>query len=116
MKELKTSPFVILAAIFIILAGIMASHTIIIPIILSLFISIIFTQPILWLETKKIPYSLSLLIVLVSATFLFIVLGGVIGRSLGNFLQDVPKYEDTLRQTTLSIINGLNDMGANIDR
>lgn len=116
MKELKTSPFVILAAIFIILAGIMASHTIVIPIILSLFISIIFTQPILWLETKKIPYSLALLIVLVSATLLFTVLGGVIGNSLGNFLQDVPKYEDTLRQTTLSIINRLNDMGANIDR
>jgi predicted PurR-regulated permease PerM len=116
MKELKTSSFVILAAIIIILAGIMASHSIIIPIILSLFVSIIFTQPILWLETKKIPYSLAMLIVLVTATLAFIVLGGIIGNSLGNFLQDVPKYEDTLRQTTLSTINRLNDLGANIDR
>jgi predicted PurR-regulated permease PerM len=68
------------------------------------------------LEKKKIPYFIAMLIVLLSAGLLFIVFGGIIGNSLSSFMEDAPEYEATLRQTTISIVNNLNELGANINQ
>ena len=115
MKSSKTSTVVIVAAIIIIIAGIMSAQSIILPVILALFISIICAQPIIWLEKRKIPYIFSMLIVLVSLALLFVVFGGIIGKSLSNFSKDAPKYEENLRTIALSTIDYLNSKGANID-
>jgi len=116
MKELKTSLSVQLAAMIVILAGVMAAKSLILPVILAVFISVICTQPILWLEKKKIPYSLAILIVLVSVGLILVLFGGIIGNSISAFMKDAPKYEDSLRQMLTSIIDDLNNAGANINR
>jgi len=115
MQESKISQAVVLAAVVVILAGVMAAQSIILPVILSLFISIICSQPIIWLEKKKIPYTLAMLIVLVSVGLLIIVLGGIVGNSLSSFMQDAPKYEENLRQMFVTTFNNLNEAGANIN-
>lgn len=109
------SPLLLIASSIIIIAGVMAAQTIVIPVILALFISIICTQPIIWLEKKKIPYGLAMLIVLLGVGLLLIGLGGIIGNSLSRFTKDVPKYEENLRQIIVSIIDSLNHAGANIN-
>ena len=109
------SPILLIASSIIVIAGLMAAQTIVIPVILALFISIICAQPIIWLEKRKIPYSLSMLIVLGCAGLFLIVLGGIIGSSLSSFMKDAPKYEENLRQIVGSSIDNLNAIGANID-
>ncbi len=104
-----------LAATIVIIAGIMAAVDIVVPILLALFLSIICTQPILFLERKKVPYSLAVLIVLTCLAIVFIILGGIIGNSLSGFLNDLPIYEDKLQQIVVDIINTLNEYGANIN-
>ena len=93
----------------------MASKAILLPIVLALFISIICAQPILWLGKKKVPHTLAVLIVLTGVGLLFIAFGGIIGNSLARFTNDVPKYEENLRQMSVSTIRYLNNYGANID-
>lgn len=115
MKNSNVSSALIGASIVIIIAGVMAADSIILPIILALFISIICAQPILWLEKRKIPYGVAMLIVLVGLGLLFMVFGGIIGKSLARFSSDAPKYEENLREITKSIINYLNNAGASID-
>lgn len=115
MNKSTTSGFVIAASIIIIIAGVMAADSIILPIILALFISIICAQPIIWLEKRKIPYGLSVLIVLGSLGLLLVVFGGIIGNSLARFSKDAPKYEENLRAITVSMIDYLNAAGANIN-
>jgi len=102
-------------AIVIIIAGVMAAKAIILPILLALFLSIICIQPILFLEKRKIPFEVGMLIVLAGMGIVFIVLGGIIGNSLSGFLNDVPIYEDKLQQMAVGIINTLNEAGANIN-
>ncbi len=104
-----------LAATIVIIAGIMASTDIVLPILLALFLSIICIQPISFLEKRKIPYGVSMLIVLAGLGIVFIILGGIIGNSLSGFLNDAPIYEDKLRQTAMDIIDTLNEYGASIN-
>lgn len=115
MKESKISPIIILASLIVIIAGVMAAQSIILPIILALFISIICAQPILWLEKRRVPNVIAIAIVLGGVALLFLFFGGIIGKSFSRFANDAPRYEENLRQITLSIISYLNDAGANIN-
>ena len=115
MKKSNISTAVIFASAIVIIAGVMAAQSIILPIILALFVSIICAQPILWMEKRKIPYGIGMLIVLSSMGLLFVVFGGIIGKSLSRFSKDAPKYEENLREMTVSTIDYLNAAGASID-
>jgi AI-2 transport protein TqsA len=116
MNSTKTNIALIIAAIIIIIAGIMAAETFVLPIILALFISVICAQPILWLNKKKVPYSIAMLVVLLSVVSFFVLFGGIIGNSITRFTRDAPKYEEKLQKISVSAIDQLNVFGANIDR
>jgi len=115
IKKSAISPLLQIAAVFIIIAGFMASKSIVIPIIMALFVSIICMQPILWLTKKRVPYFLAISIVLLSMTILFVFLGGIIGNSLARFSNDAPKYEANLREMALSTVTYLNEKGAHLN-
>ncbi|MBS2099956.1 AI-2E family transporter [Carboxylicivirga linearis] len=115
MSTSKTSLSVIIASIIVIIAGVMAAKSVILPFVLAVFISVICMQPISWLEKRKVPFGLAVFIVLMVVAMILILLGGIIGRSLNNFMKDVPKYEENLRSMFTSIIDSLNAIGADID-
>lgn len=115
MKNTFVSPLVQLAALIIIVAGLMAMQSILLPIIMALFISIICMQPIIWITKKRIPYFLAVTIVLLSMALLFLSFGGIIGNSLAKFTRDLPKYESNLKEMTLSFITYMNARGAQIN-
>ena len=71
------STAVIIAAIIIIVAGIMASRAIIVPMLLALFISVISAQPIHWMVRKKIPQGIAIFIVLIGIFSILFAIGGV---------------------------------------
>jgi len=108
------TPFLSVAGVIVIIAGVMAAKSIIIPFLLSLFFSIISAQPIFWLKKKKVPYTLAVIIVLIGFLVLFLLLGGLIGNSLGNFTENVPKYSDNLKSMTAGLANQLNQWGIKI--
>ena len=114
MNDRKTSPFLILASIIIILAGLMQAQSIVIPILLSLFISIVCTQPILWLAKKKVPFTLAVFMVLIGILLIFLLIGGLMGESLTEFAKDAPKYEVQLKNVVNDSMDKLNQMGINI--
>ena len=104
-----------MAAIVVIIAGIIAAQSILLPIILAVFISVICAQPILWLEKQNVPYNMATLLVLMSIFVIFVLFGSLIGNSLARFTRDAPQYEEKLRETASVFIGGLNSLGANID-
>ena len=114
-KRTLVSPILLIASSIIVIAGLRDAQTIVIPVILALFISIICIHPIKWLEKKKIPYGLAMILVLVFAGFLVVILGGIIGNSLSSFMKDVPKYEENLLQMVGSAIDNLNAVGVEIN-
>ncbi len=108
------SPLITLAALVIIFAGVIFAKTIITPFLLALFISIICAQPIAWLESKKIPRSAALLIVILGLVLLFVSFIYLIGGTLSSFSSNVADYEITLSDMGNSVVQYLNQNGLKI--
>jgi len=112
--SVKSSPIVQVAALVIIIAGVMYAKSIITLFLLALFISIICIQPISWLEKKKIPQWLALIMVILGLIILFSGFTFLIGGTLSSFSSNVSKYESTLTEISNSFIQFLNDQGLKI--
>ncbi|MCX6250936.1 MAG: AI-2E family transporter [Bacteroidetes bacterium] len=110
----EVSPVVMVAALIIIMAGMIFAKSIITPFLLALFISIICAQPISWLEKKRLPKWLALIIVIFGLIILFSGFAFLIGGTLSSFSGNVSKYESTLTEISKSFIKFLNEKGLKI--
>ena len=112
----ETSTFVLLAAIIIILAGMMYASSIVAPFLLALFVAIILSQPVQWLVRKKFPLWLAIILVLIGGLAVFIGMGEIIGASLSSFTQDAPIYAERLNAMTSSFFQFLQEQGFDINQ
>jgi AI-2 transport protein TqsA len=110
----KISPFISLAALIIIFAGVIYARSLITPFLLALFISIICAQPISWLEKKRVPGWLALLIVVFGLIFIFSGFTILIGSTVSSFSGNLSEYESTLTSISNSFIQFLNENGINV--
>src|SRR5664279_577800 len=108
IESTGSSPLVNIAALIIIIAGLIYAKTIITPFLLALFISIVCEQPISWLEKRRFPRWLALIIVLFGMIFLFTGFAFLIGETVSSFSGNLSKYESTLTDLSNSFIQFLN--------
>ncbi|MCX6320381.1 MAG: AI-2E family transporter [Bacteroidia bacterium] len=114
--SMEGSPVVNIAALIIIFAGMIYAKSIITPFLLALFISIICAQPITWLEKKRIPRWLALIIVILGMIILFSGFSFLIGGTLSSFSSNLSEYESTLTTISNSFIQFLNEKGLKIPK
>jgi len=108
-------PFVLVfAALIIIIAGLMSAVSIVNPILMGLFISIVCAQPVTWLQTKKVPNTPAVFIVIIGIGGIFIGLSEIIGTSLASFSQNVELYEKNLGEMGTSILDYLTSHGIHL--
>jgi len=100
-----------IAALVIITGGIIFAKSIITPLLLAIFLSIIMAQPIIWLNRRKVPQLLAITIVFLLFFAVFIGFGQLVGSSLSSFSQNVPKYEKNLTEIGESISAQLDKEG-----
>ena len=114
MKEHKIGySFIVLASVFIVLAGIKSASVIIIPFLLSLFIAIILSPFYNFFKSKGIPESLSILIV-ISVFILFLVfVGKLIGTSVTDFSANINMYTEKLKHFFDASFIYTKDLGFN---
>ena len=103
-----------IAAIIIIIAGVMYAESLIAQLLMAFFISIICAQPIAWLQKKKVPQGLAITIVFISIIGVFVGFGELIGTSLSSFSEDAPKYEQNLREMGAAIFQFADNNGVKI--
>jgi AI-2 transport protein TqsA len=112
----RQSPFIIIAALIIIFAGVEFAKAIINPFLIALFVSIICAQPISFLEKKKIPKGLAILIVILGLILFFSGFSYLIGGTLYSFSGNMSKYTTVLKALSNSAIQFLNSKGLNISQ
>jgi predicted PurR-regulated permease PerM len=100
---------VILASFVIIVAGMKAAESIVVPFLLSLFISIIALPPFIWLQQKKIPKAIALVLIILSFLLFIFLIGLLIGTSINDFSVKLPFYEQKLQTQTQDLIAWLKD-------
>jgi len=100
----------VVAAFVIVVAGMRAAVSILVPFLLAAFIAIICAPLLFWLKRMKIPGPLALLIVIVGILGIGASMGVLIGASLGDFSAAVPTYQIRLQEETKVILTWLKGM------
>ena len=94
----RAGGFLISAAAFVVVvAGMRFASSILVPVLLSLFIAIICTPPLLWLKAKKLPMGLALLVMLLAVALAGLVVVMVVGSSVDEFTRQLPRYQERLQ-------------------
>ena len=114
IEPTKSSRVVKVAALVIILAGAYLARSLITPVLLALFISIICIQPITWMEKKRVPRWLALIVVALGLVVVFLGFTILIGGTLSFFITSVTKYEAMLVTMSNTFIQFLNENGLNV--
>ncbi|OCL99759.1 AI-2 transport protein TqsA [Aliarcobacter thereius] len=110
--------FFYLASFIIIMAGIKMASEIVVILFLAIFISIIFSSVLNFLQKKRIPKFISYIILILIVLTIGFVLSYVVNISLKDFLKNIPMYEENLKLLIFNLINLLHNYGfeINIDR
>ncbi len=103
-----------LAAFVIVVAGMRAATSILVPFLLAAFIAIISAPPMFWLQRKGIPNWLSLLIVILAIILIGWCILALVSSSIISFTNDLPAYEAKLRTLTNSIRTKIESTGLDI--
>lgn len=102
------------ASFVVVIAGMKAASSIVVPFLLAAFIAIICAPLMLWLQQKKVPAGVAVLIVvlLLLVTLSLVVL--FVGTSLTDFTASIPSYQDRLAEQSTSLRGWLADRGINV--
>lgn len=103
-EKLSGTRFLVIAgAIVVIIYGINQAQSVIALFFLSVFLALIGTPAVLWLENKRVPSFLSVMIVMAGMVVLLLLIGVVVGDSLNTFSGSLPYYQTRLREQVLSL-------------
>ncbi len=69
----------------------------------AVFLAVIGTPPVLWLERKRIPYVVAVLLVVAGFAIILVVMGVFVGASLNSFYTHLPSYQALLEKRISSL-------------
>lgn len=103
-----------LAAFVIVVAGMIAAKTLIIPFLLATFLAIICAPPLYWLRKKHVPVPLSVALVMLAVVVVQVGLTTLVGTSLVEFTAALPGYQERLQVIAKAGILWVESFGINI--
>ena len=98
-----TRLLIIVAALVIIIYGINQAQSVVALFLVSAFLALIGTPPVLWLERKHVPNFVAVMIVMAGMITLLVIVGGVVGASLSTFSDSLPVYQKHLHEQVLAL-------------
>lgn len=104
-----------LAAFVIVIAGLRAASSIIIPFLLACFIAFISSPVMIGLKKRGVRPSVSVLLILLAVMGGLWMIVQVAGSSLLQFANDSVKYQDQLRAVTMEWIGWVEARGVNVN-
>lgn len=88
----------IMAALVIIIWGIYQAQSFLVPFLLSVFLAVIGTSPLLWLERKRVPSVIAVLLVVGGIIGILLLIGVLVGTSVNRFSNTLPFYEARIQE------------------
>ncbi|MBX2808895.1 MAG: AI-2E family transporter [Cellvibrionaceae bacterium] len=93
------------AAFIVVVAGMRAAASLLVPFLLSLFIAVVVTPLLTWLKNHRVPGALAIVLIMVLVVVFIMIIGAIVGSSIGDFRNDLPQYQASL----LSLSDGLRE-------
>ncbi len=99
------------AAFVVVVAGIKAADSIVIPFLVSLFAAVLCGPPVFWLRRKGLPQWLAMMVVVAAIMGIGLGMAAVVGNSINRFTVELPAYQDRLQDLTTATISWLEEHG-----
>ena len=109
---LKT--LLVIAALFIVLAGIKTAANILVPFLLSIFVAIICNPLIVKASKYRIPKPIAVVGIIAVIMLIALSLGGLVGKSLRELSQLLPVYKEQLSEQFVWVTNKLAEYNIQI--
>lgn len=113
MGRTSTS-LIVVAALVVIVAGLKAAQPLVVPFLLAIFIATIAATPVFWLEERRVPAWLAILVVMIGIIAILIGVGALAAQSAGEFTQRLPFYQDRLALLLREVIERLEPLGVEV--
>lgn len=110
------SKFILISAAFVVVvAGMRAAESLLVPFLLSLFIAVVCSPLLLWLKKRGLPNGLAILSIIIMIVAIGGAISAVVGSSVAEFRQDIPLYQERLLAMFQGLIDKLKGLGINLD-
>ena len=100
-----THVLLVLASLTVVIAGLKAASSIVVPLLMAIFLAIISAAMLQWLQRRGLPLWAAMTLVLLLMASTLVTLGSLIGASINQFSSALPRYEAQLNalitQTTV---------------
>lgn len=117
-QDLRAAPsqlLMSLAAFVVVVAGMRASADLIVPFLLAVFIAVISAPALDWLEQRRLPRAVAMLLVIVAIVGIGGAITGLVGSSLNSFTSNLPDYTNRLNGYSRSLEGWLDQRGVPFD-
>lgn len=104
------------AAFVVIVAGMRTAEAVLVPFLLSVFIAVISTPFLFWLQRVRVPSTIAVFLIIGVIVALVTGLGFLVSNSLDDFISNLPIYELRLRDELVLVLDWLNKFGVEISR
>lgn len=103
--------FLIGAAFIVIVAGMRSAADMLVPFLLSIFIAVLATPPLQWLQGRGLPAWLSMGIVMLLMIGAGLLVVALVSSSITDFSQSLPEYKNSLKAETAGVLTLINSYG-----
>ena len=86
------NPVWTVAALFIIVYGLREAQAVLLPIVVAALLAVICNPAVRWLEARKVPNVIAVLLVVAGLMGLLLVMGALVGGSVSGFREALPDY------------------------
>lgn len=104
-----------LAAFCVVVASMKAAANIVNPLLMGMLITMVAWPPMRWLQARKVPESISLLLIGLSTLVVGTIFGSIFASAIGGFREKMPLYDANFRTALASGGRWLSDLGIDLD-
>jgi len=107
----RASLLISVAAFVVVVAGMRAAESLIVPFLLAVFVAVVAAPPVFWLERRGLPKLVAMLSVLGALGALVVAVSALVNTSIRRFTADLPRYKARLAEQTSGITDWLQGHG-----
>ena len=104
----------VLASLTVVIAGLKAASSIVVPLLMAIFLAIISAAMLQWLQRRGLPLWAAMTLVLLLLASTLVTLGSLIGASINQFSSALPRYEAQLNSLITQATAWLGGLGINL--
>lgn len=105
-----------LAALVVVVAGLKTAAPLLVPFLCAAVVAILAAPPVFWLQRRRLPLWLAILLAMVALVAGEMAIGVLIGTSLNDFVAALPEYQQQLSRQFAGLLAELGEQGIDTSR